>query len=82
VWGTITLRPAGASEDRNDTIKLVIDWQINLCIPHVTLLVVGNLAFFQMHLGNMGLVVGGAFVVILKHTKWKTYDHTSPDDCG
>jgi hypothetical protein len=71
-WETITLTALDglmqlASEDGKEMLKLGVDFNdchITLCIPQVMLLVVGDLAFLQMLSGNMGHVVGGAFIVI------------------
>jgi hypothetical protein len=88
IWGTVTLTALDgltqlASEDGKETLKLGVafnDCHITLCIPQVTLLVVGDLAFFAHALGKHGTCGWWCLYCHLKHPEWQTCDHTSPGE--
>jgi hypothetical protein len=69
------------SVDGKETLKLGVDFKdchITLCIPQVTLLVVGDLDVFADALGKHGTCGWWCLYCHLKHPEWQTCDHTSP----
>jgi hypothetical protein len=66
------------SEDSKETMTLGIPFNscdTTLCITQVTLIVVGDLAFFVDALGKHGTCGYWSIYCLLKHPEWQTRDH-------